>query len=273
VSAERLNASAPESVRRAFLPLLTGNWDVESAVTGRVVGLVDSAAAGPTPVNDSADAAVWVLSAVQTIWWEVMQLARESYEAVHAAALCAGESGLAIVGPSGCGKTTLALALLLAQPRKWTAWAAEDCLLLDPASGAALPFPKPFRVKESAAEVLRKLGLQLNPKSFVPEDPHGRVCLVMPDEVPCKPRLEPFPVRWILFPEYTAGGTPAKLQLLSPSEAVLRLLKSTYRPDCDWERCLSTMSAVVNRAEKYASVHYAVLGQALQAVGKWLNEG
>ncbi|MBV8355411.1 MAG: hypothetical protein JO101_08840, partial [Candidatus Eremiobacteraeota bacterium] len=78
-----------------------------------------------------------------------------AHSAVPAAAVVSPQAAIAFFGRPRIGKTTLVLELLR---RGWQTF-GDELFLLEPATGVAHPFPRAFRVPESAFRMLRDEAL------------------------------------------------------------------------------------------------------------------
>lgn len=138
--------------------------------------------------------------------------------AVHAAALEAHGLGLLLPGRSQSGKSTLAAALAAAG----FGFLGDDTIVLaaDTLDARAVPFG--ISVKDGAWDILaarfpRLAGLPIHVR------PDGkRVRYLLPDALRLESRV---PVKWVVFPEYSAGAD-AELVPLSRPVALSQLLKS-----------------------------------------------
>jgi hypothetical protein len=134
--------------------------------------------------------------------------------AVHASAICAGNSATLLVGRSGAGKTTLSLALA----RRGLAVATDDVALVEPETLNVFPIPRCFHLDDQSVTLLEADGLRF-PQSW------KRFSFMVPSDLgvraigPCRAQLLVF-----------VSAPPAEQPLITPisqAEMVARLLSET----------------------------------------------
>ena len=155
--------------------------------------------------------ALWSLEA--TLCQAIIQSQRRCM-AVHASAICAGESAALLVGRSGAGKTTLSLALA----RRGLAVATDDVALVEPQTLDVFPIPRCYHLDDQSVTLLEADGLQF-PQSW------KRFSFMVPSELGVR-TIGPYRARLLIF----ISGPRAQRPLITPisqAEMAARLLSET----------------------------------------------
>jgi HprK-related kinase A len=180
--------------------------------------------------------------------WQIIQQ-RAEYVQFHAATLETGGQALILPGNPGCGKSTLTAGLLA----RGFSYLCDEFALIQRETLAVHPFPRALCMKESSFPVVDRLGLPLRRKVPYRKPVKGRVAFLNPRDIRADIEGQPSPVRWIVFPQYTAGATPA-LEKLPRSEAAFRLARQCFNFPVHQQGTLTTLAAVVRQAECYQLV-------------------
>lgn len=148
-------------------------------------------------------------------------LGERRYLLIHAAAVERGGKALIMPGDSGSGKSTLAALL---GEHGWRLM-ADEFVMIDPATGMALPFPRAISLKNSAiGEMTRRI---IDPARFGPHlsgTPKGELRHLRPNTEAIARMDEPARPALILFPSY--GFDPAS-DGVSRSELFMRLTEGS----------------------------------------------
>jgi len=144
--------------------------------------------------------------------------------AVHGAVLSSGKQCILLSGQSGSGKSTLTAALL----KDGFGYFTDDVALVDRSTRNIIPIPVSLRLKEGSWEAVSAIysdfagrpwhWLPLGEKVRYLPPPHGRFASRLSDG---------FPVRWIIFPEYSPDK-PSASASISRVEALDRLQLAGY---------------------------------------------
>jgi len=167
-----------------------------------------------------------------------LALGERRFLLLHAASVERDGRALILTGESGAGKSTLATLL---GNDGWR-FMGDEFALIDPASGMALPFPRPSSLKNESIEAA---WAQIEHTRFGPlleGTPKGRVRHVAPlasalaaMRVPAAPAL-------LLFPRF---GLPEAARAVPPSEAFVRLTQASTNYVALGERGFSALTGLV----------------------------
>lgn len=137
---------------------------------------------------------------------------------LHAATVERDGRALILTGESGSGKSTLSALLAHAGWR----FMGDEFALIDPATGLALPFPRPVSLKNEGIAALARHDARFGP--LLTGTPKGTIRHFAPSaaaiaamDVPAHPAL-------ILFPRY---GTANAVRDVPPGEAFVRLTQAS----------------------------------------------
>jgi hypothetical protein len=166
------------------------------------------------------------------------------YALVHAGAVAHRGAGCLLPAPSGRGKTTLVAALAAAG----FAYFSDEVAVLDPSSGALLPFPKPLGIKAGGRRVLRRAYPALA-REIPRRRIDGRGLWLLPPP-PSAPPPCPVPVRAIVLPRYVPRGRTGLVRV-SPSEAFAEALPQLAGSEEHATRNLRALVAAIRGAACY----------------------
>lgn len=151
------------------------------------------------------------------ITWDVPR-ALPQFLQLHAATLERDGQGVIFPGASGNGKSTLAVGLVT---HGWN-YLCDEFALIHCESLDVHPYPRAICVKESAFPVLHDLGIREISNRDCHAGPKGKIRLLNPEEIRVGAVGGVCPVRFIIFPKYSANASPAIVPLSRP-EAVSML--------------------------------------------------
>ena len=175
--------------------------------------------------------------------WQIIKK-RADYVQLHASTLTSPEGALLLPGDPGAGKTTLTAGLLTLG---WS-YLCDEFALIHPQTLEIHPYPRALCIKEPSFSVIDRLGLPLCRKTPYHKPTKGRVAFLNPLDV--RPDIvgAPSPIRWVVFPNYVAGATPA-LEPISRSQAAFQLLRQCFNFKAYRGRALEILTDVVRDAE------------------------
>ena len=169
---------------------------------------------------------------------------------LHASAVERGGRALIMTGLSGSGKSTLSA--LLAQ-RGWR-FLGDEFVLLDPASGIAVPFPRAISLKNEAIAAMRAAAAQARFGPLMQGTPKGDICHMVPPADAIRRMAEPAIPALLLFPRY---GHKAAVRPVAPAEAFMRMTQASTNYVAMGEAGFAAMTrfikAVPARAVDYES--------------------
>jgi hypothetical protein len=162
-----------------------------------------------------------------------------SRAAVHAGVVVASGAAIIVSGPSGCGKTSLVRELL----RRGAEYGSDEYAVVDP-EGCIHPYPRPLMIRGES----------------------GEQCPVLAGEIHAAVRREPAMPGLILFLE-RVPGSEFRVQPMSQSEALLRLLQNTPHAMAEKPDMLAPLMAAVSRAASFEGIR----GEGTEAADRILR--
>lgn len=151
------------------------------------------------------------------ITWDVPR-ALPQFLQLHAATLERNGQGVIFPGASGNGKSTLTAGLIA---HGWQ-YLCDEFALIHSDTLQLHAYPRAICAKESAYPVLQKIGIDAKRTAAPLSGPKGSVCLLNPEHIRKGSSGSICPVRFVIFPKYTAGAMPALIPISRP-EAVSML--------------------------------------------------
>ena len=180
------------------------------------------------------------------------------YLIVHAAVVERSGRALLLPAPPGSGKSTLCAALV---NRGWRLL-SDELALIDPASGAIAPLPRPVSLKNASIDVIRRFV----PSAVLSETVHdtlkGSVAHMKPPVEAVRRAQEPALPRWIVMPRYEAGARD-ELRPLSRGRAFMRLAESSFNYHIHARKGFEQLVQTVQACECYEFA-YGDLESAMQ---------
>lgn len=174
--------------------------------------------------------------------WRVIAK-RGEFLQLHAATLSYDGRAVLLVGDSGVGKSTLAAGLI---SRGWE-YLSDEFALIHPATLRVHPFPKALCVKEGSFDIVTRLGLPLWRRRHYVKAFKGTVGYVCTADLRVRVATEASPIRFIVFPRYTAGSKP-RLYPVARGSAAFLLAANAFNRNVFGERTVSIVSRVVREA-------------------------
>ena len=181
--------------------------------------------------------------------WQIIKQ-RTDYVQLHASTLTSPTDlgglpmgALLLPGDPGAGKTTLTAGLLT---RGWS-YLCDEFALIDPRTREAHPYPRALCIKQPSFAVIDGLGLPVCRKTPYHKPTKGRVAFLNPLDIRSDIVGAPSRIRWVVFPKYVVGATPA-LEPISRSQAAFELLRQCFNFKAYRGRALDILTDVVRDA-------------------------
>jgi HprK-related kinase A len=187
-----------------------------------------------------------------------LALGERRYLLLHAASVEKDGKGLILTGESGSGKSTLS-ALLGANGWRFM---GDEFVLIEPETGAMLPFPRPVSLKNASITALEAVLPDGRFGTRLIGTPKGDIRHLKPDlsaiaamDTPATPRL-------ILFPRF---GFDAAVRDVPPGEAFVRLTQASTNYTTLGERGFDALTRLVTTVRAKA-IDYPDTATALEMV-------
>lgn len=154
------------------------------------------------------------------VWQAILELIHPGVEwlaIIHGAAIERDGKGIVICGPSGSGKSTLTAGLVSSGRGGYL---ADDLAAISAPDGKIVPWPAPISLKPGSFDVIapHRPDLEQAPR-YQTKGVEARLLTPPPAAFDAKP----VPMRYLIFPRFTAGAS-AELQALTSFQALERLL-------------------------------------------------
>jgi HprK-related kinase A len=149
-----------------------------------------------------------------------LALGERRFLLLHAASVERGGRALILTGESGSGKSTLS-ALLGANGWRFM---GDEFVLLEPETGAMIPFPRPVSLKNASIAVLEAVTPDSRFGPRLIGTPKGDIRHMKPDSAAIAAMGQPATPQLILFPRF---GFEAAVRDVLPGEAFVRLTQAS----------------------------------------------
>ncbi|MCS7304266.1 MAG: HprK-related kinase A [Thermoguttaceae bacterium] len=189
--------------------------------------------------------------------WAVTNLAHW-YLMVHGAVLERSGKALVLSAKAESGKSTLAAALML---RGWRLF-SDEIVLIRLSDAQLVPLARPICLKGASIQLIRqqdRLGL-VGPT--LPDLVRGGIALVRPTSESVCRMLEPAPVGWVLFPEFTPR-TATQWTPLPKALAFIRLADNSFNYSLLGAAGFQTLAALLDQAHGCYKFRYSNLDEAV----------
>jgi hypothetical protein len=144
---------------------------------------------------------------------------RDTLLVIHGAAIADDEQCIVMPGAGGSGKSTLTAALL----QQGFTYLSDDVVPIDRNTGHAIPLPICLNLKQGSLEVLK---LTSGSKSLHErKQENHQVWYFEPTGYRNNPPQGNYPVKYLVFPSYAAGGQ-TRLRALTAGQALQKLIES-----------------------------------------------
>ena len=181
------------------------------------------------------------------------------YVIVHSAVVARHGRAVVLPAPSGSGKSTLCAALTLGGWRLLS----DELALLDPATGAVLPIPRPISLKNASIDAIRAFSSDAVLGPAVHETTKGTVAHMKPSAASVMAASEPARPAWVVFPRY-APGAAAEMSPLSKAQAFMRLVDNAFNYDIQGRRGFEALADMVDASGCF-EFSYSRLDEAVAA--------
>ncbi len=177
---------------------------------------------------------------------------------LHAAAVERDGKALILTGESGSGKSTLS-ALLGANGWRFM---ADEFVLVDPAKGMVLAFPRPISLKNESIAVMEAVvpAARFGPRLVA--TPKGDIRHLCPEAAALAAMDVPAEPRAIIFPRY---GVDAAIREVPPGETFVRLTQASTNYTMLGEHGFDALTRLVTRVPAIA-IDYPDTAAALEMV-------
>lgn len=172
------------------------------------------------------------------------------YLVIHAAVVERSGQAMLLPAPPGSGKSTLCAGLV---SRGWRLL-SDELALLDPASGAVVPLPRPVSLKNQSIEVIQRFAPRAVLSPTVHDTLKGSVAHMKPPGEAVRRALEPARPRWIVMPRYAAGAS-SELRPLTRGRAFMQLAESSFNYHVHGRRGFELLAQAVQASECYEFVY------------------
>jgi lipopolysaccharide/colanic/teichoic acid biosynthesis glycosyltransferase len=205
------------------------------------------------PVADAIDVLVWYIGQHAT--------AVAAGVVLHASAVEDGGRVVLLPGTAGAGKSLVALALVGAGH----GYVADDMLGIALPTGLVEPFPTPFQVADSAAEVLRSLVPDLDPLVRTASS-----TFVDPDDVRAGSRSGGGAAELVVVPAHRPGAGVV-VEPLTVAQTLVQLLSSAANLDVVGRAGFDALVALAERVPGYR-VEYGDVADARARIDELLQQ-
>ncbi|RME69055.1 MAG: HprK-related kinase A, partial [Alphaproteobacteria bacterium] len=154
--------------------------------------------------------------------WQIT-MGVNSHLLIHGAVVADSQDrAIVMPGASGSGKSTLAA--LLAHDG-WRLL-ADEFVLIDLASGLAVPYPRPVSLKNEAIAAMRAFAPKARLSRAFAGTLKGTIAYLTPPDSSLEAMHRPAQVHLVLFPQFRLGETPAQ-EHLDAGELLMRLIAAS----------------------------------------------
>lgn len=169
--------------------------------------------AAPLPLAQALLAAEMAMNLQMALGWRRHLL-------LHASAVEKDGKALIMTGASGSGKSTLAAMLGC---KGWR-FMGDEFVLLDLATGKAVPFPRLISLKNEAIGAMQATALDGRFGPLMRDTPKGDIRHLVPARDAIRAMAEPARPALLLFPSF---GFDSAVRDISPSEVFMRLTQAS----------------------------------------------
>jgi len=193
--------------------------------------------------------------------WCVGNFAHQ-YLVIHAATLERHGWALLMPAPPGSGKSTLCAALV---SRGWRLL-SDEFALVDVATGALVPIPRPVALKDESIGLIRAWAPDTYLGQEVDNNEGERVAYMRPpvDSVNDVTTVLP---GWIVIPRFAAGAG-VTVDPMSRARALMHLADNSFNYNFHGSQGFDSLAAIADRAP-CCTLHYSDLEAGVRAVDAW----
>ena len=168
------------------------------------------------------------------------------YLIFHAAVVERSGHAMVLPAPPGSGKSTLCAGLI---HRGWRLL-SDELALIDPASCAIVPMPRPVSLKNGAIDVMRAFAPAAAIGRPVHDTVKGSVAHMRSPSDSVGRAMELAQPGWIVFPRYRSGAA-AVLTSLPKERAVMQMAANAFNYGVHGRRGFEQLAAFVDRCGCY----------------------
>lgn len=168
------------------------------------------------------------------------------YLIIHAAVVERGGRVAILAAPSGSGKSTLCAGLV---NRGWRLF-SDELALIEVATGAIVPFPRPVCLKNESIDVIKGFAPQAEFGRLVPDTRKGTITHMRAPSDSVHRSLETGLPGWILFPRFEANEQ-TRLLPMSKARAGYALAENAFNFSTLGEDGFSVVSRLVDASDAY----------------------
>lgn len=173
----------------------------------------------PLPADQAAPLLEWGLN------W-CMANRPMGYLAIHAAVVARGARALVLPGFPGAGKSTLCASLVFLDGWRLL---SDELTLLETASGALLPHPRPINLKNRSIDIVSGFpAARIGPKYR--DTRKGTVALAAPPPDSIRQAEEPARCHWVVFPTF-APDEEGWCEEISKAESFALIAEQSFNKD------------------------------------------
>lgn len=207
----------------------------------------------PLPASQSAPLFEWGLN------WAIASRAL-GYLVMHAAVVALDDDALVLPGFPGAGKSTLCASLC------WLGgWRllSDELAILDPATGALSPNPRPIALKNESIDVVAAFpGVRLGPSYADTRKGTVGHAAVPAGSVHAADR--PARCRWVIFPRYTRGSAPSA-ERIDRAEAFALISEQSFNKERMGETGFAALCGMLDGASCHA-IEYGSTAEGLELI-------
>jgi HprK-related kinase A len=187
----------------------------------------------------------------------VVALRSHSLLMLHSAAVERGGHVMLFPAWPGAGKTTLCAALV---HRGWRLF-SDEFGLVRPSKMDVLPIPRPMPLKNESIAVIRAFAPEAELGPTIPNTRKGTIAHVKAPAASIREAARPAPVRWIVFPQWSAGADLV-CQEMAKADAFLLLATNAFNYEMLGEVAFTAVRELISTATCYRLI-YSDLAKAV----------
>jgi HprK-related kinase A len=195
----------------------------------------------------------------------VIALRSHSLLMLHSGAVERGGGVMLFPAWPGSGKTTLCAALV---HRGWRLF-SDEFGLVRPGAVEAVPVPRPMPLKNESIAVLRAFAPDAELGPTIPNTRKGTIAHVKVPAACIRDAARPAAVRWIVFPQWTAGAD-LMFEEVSKADAFLMLATNAFNYEMLGEGAYTAVRQLVTAAKCYRLV-YSDLARAVPMLNELVD--
>lgn len=180
----------------------------------------------------------------------VIALRSHSLLMLHSGAVERGGHVMLFPAWPGAGKTTLCAALV---HRGWRLF-SDEFGLIRPSTREAMPIPRPMPLKNESIAVIKAFVPDAEFGPIIPNTRKGTIAHVKPPTASIRDAAQSAAVRWIVFPQWSAGAD-LLCEEMPKAEAFLLLATNAFNYEMLGETAFDAVRQLVGAARCYRLVY------------------